>query len=87
MIWNTGAGDAQSPYWQCITSGYAYTEVWSGGGTYVTGDFVKGSDNNTYEAIADGGQAEDPTTDGDNTYWELEGTAVVWATAAVLTAV
>jgi hypothetical protein len=44
-------------------------EVWNGGSTYYKGDFVTGSDSKIYEAHTNGGEAEDPTTDGDNTYW------------------
>lgn len=52
------------------SAGALYKEVWSSGGTYLTGEFVLGSDSNVYIAIADGGQALDPVLDTGNTYWE-----------------
>ena len=81
MVWHLDAAIGEPPFWQCTTSGGAYLEEWAGAGTYVTGDRVLGSDGKVYEAIADGGEAEDPTTDGDNTYWEEE-----YATDAVFRA-
>lgn len=53
------------------TTGPLSIGAWSGAGTYVTGVYVLGSNGSTYIAIANGGQAEDPVLDVDNTYWKL----------------
>jgi len=55
----------------CTTAGACYKEAWNGTHTYIVGVFVLGSDSKIYLAMADGGQAEDPVLDTDNTYWKL----------------
>lgn len=46
-----------------------YKEAWSGSNKYILGDWVKDSDDKIYKAIADGGEAEQPSLDTNNTYW------------------
>lgn len=56
----------------CTASGGLYKETWSSSGNYIKFDWVKGSDNKIYMAVADGGQVQDPVTDTNNTYWVLK---------------
>lgn len=60
----------------------AFKGTWSGAGTYFRGDVVKGSNDSFYKATADGGQAEDPVADTNNTFWERSSSNMMDATAS-----
>jgi hypothetical protein len=69
--WESSLGTVGQPLGAiCTAAGGLSLGAWSGASTYHIGDFVTGSNSKVYEAILEGGQAEDPITGG-STYWVL----------------
>lgn len=75
-VYNTGDeitlgsyADGSAYKYICSTAGALYEEVWSAASTYQANAFVKGSDGHIYKSVQVGGQAQDPTTDTNDTYW------------------